>query len=116
MRYEPDHKTRTRERIVRNAARKLRAELRREGIAREVISRVQRMRKESGLAVSDRITLTVGGDEEVRAVIDAHGAWISEEVLATELVFASEAVHPGANLQSLELDGITAYVAITRNV
>jgi isoleucyl-tRNA synthetase len=40
-------------------------ELRAEGLAREVVSRVQRMRKEAGLAVSDRIRLAVAGDDEI---------------------------------------------------
>ena len=39
--------------------------LRREGIARELVSRVQRMRKEAGLAVSDRIHLGIAADPEI---------------------------------------------------
>ncbi len=88
-------------------------ELRREGQARELISRVQRMRKEAGLAVSDRIALSLSGDSELKAVIDEHRSWIADEVLATELVFDS----PGADMQgkqAIDLDGFTAYVAITR--
>ena len=84
--------------------------LRREGLARELISRVQRMRKETGLAVSDRIALVVGGGEEISAVIEAHGAWIAEEVLATELIFENGI----SEARTIDLDGITAYVAITR--
>src|SRR4029077_1673156 len=61
-----------------------------EGYARELISRVQRMRKEAGVAVSDRISLTVAGEAEVKDVIHAHGAWIADEVLATELVFVEQ--------------------------
>ena len=92
-------------------------ELRREGLARELISRVQRMRKESGFAVSDRIVLAVAGGADVREVIDAHGAWIAEEVLATELVFAGDGEDGTATsspMHAIDLDGITAYVAITR--
>jgi isoleucyl-tRNA synthetase len=89
-------------------------ELRLEGFARELISRVQRMRKESGFAVSDRIVLTVAGGDEVKAVVDTHGAWIAEEVLATELVFASEASAATKDMHAIDLDGITAHVAITR--
>ena len=88
-------------------------ELKREGYARELISRVQRMRKESGFAVSDRIALTVGGGSEVKAVLDVHGAWIAEEVLATTLVF-SERGEGDDHMHAIDLDGITAYVAITR--
>src|SRR6185437_546699 len=88
--------------------------LEREGRARELISRVQRMRKESGFAVSDRIVLSVAGGDEVRAIMDAHGAWISEEVLAAELVVTSDGDERPQDSQAIELDGITAYVAITR--
>jgi len=91
-------------------------ELKREGYARELISRVQRMRKESGYAVSDRILLTVAGGTEVQAVIDAHGAWIAEEVLATELrrVELGESDEAPRDMHAIDLDGITAHVAITR--
>jgi len=89
-------------------------ELKREGHAREIISRVQRMRKESGFAVSDRIVLKVAGDAEVKAVIDAHGAWISDEVLATELVFVEAGAAQTQQMFAIDLDGITAHVAITR--
>ncbi|HXT18303.1 MAG TPA: isoleucine--tRNA ligase [Gemmatimonadaceae bacterium] len=89
-------------------------ELKKEGYARELISRVQRMRKESGYAVSDRIVLTVAGGADVKAAIDAHGAWIADEVLATELVFAGDGAESITNGNAIDLDGITAHVAITR--
>ena len=93
-------------------------ELRLEGHARELISRVQRMRRESGLSVSDRITMQVAGAAGVHDVIDAYGAWIAEEVLATELRLVSDGGPDGhweeQDAQSIDLDGITATVAITR--
>jgi len=89
-------------------------ELKLEGHARELISRVQRMRKESGLLVSDRIALTVAGGEEVRAVIDAHGDRIADEVLATELVFKGSDEATRRSMHAIDLDGITAYAAINR--
>jgi isoleucyl-tRNA synthetase len=89
-------------------------QLKREGLAREVVSRVQRMRKEAGLAVSDRIVLTVSGAEEIRAVIDTHGEWIASEVLATELVFRDELTGRYDATQELDLDGVVARVAFTR--
>jgi isoleucyl-tRNA synthetase len=88
-------------------------ELKLEGYARELISRVQRMRKESGFAVSDRIAMTVGGGAEVKAVLDVHGAWIADEVLATSLEW-SERGEQVDQAHAIDLDGITAYVAITR--
>ena len=89
-------------------------ELKREGLARELVSRVQRMRKEAGLAVSDRIVLTVVGSDEVRSVLEAHGEWIASEVLATELVTEGELTGRYDAMQELDLDGVVARVAFTR--
>ena len=92
-------------------------ELAREGLAREVISRVQRMRKETGLAVSDRIRLWIGG---VGAVLDAardHRDWIADEVLAREITFGDE-VQASENMLarlSVDLDGIHADLALTKD-
>jgi isoleucyl-tRNA synthetase len=92
------------------------AELQLEGYARELISRVQRMRQESGLAVSDRIALTVAGPTEVEDVVRVHGAWIAEEVLAAELAFRGTAgtAEQGRDMHAIDLDGLPAFVAITR--
>ena len=72
-------------------------------------------RSESGFAVSDRIALTVGGGSEVKVVLDAHGAWIADEVLATTLEFSERGDgQTDDQTHAIDLDGITAYVAITR--
>ncbi len=94
-------------------------ELRLEGYARELISRVQRMRKEAGFAVSDRIVLTVAGGQEVQELMRAHGRWIADEVLAVQLVVhetTAADTHETTEATSVDLGGITARVAITRNV
>jgi isoleucyl-tRNA synthetase len=92
----------------------LTAELKAEGLARELVSRVQRMRKEAALAVSDRIVLTVAGGPEVREVVERHGPWIAAEVLAAELVAVDEISRNYDATQTVDLDGVTAYVAITK--
>jgi isoleucyl-tRNA synthetase len=57
-----------------------------EGMAREVVSRIQQMRREAGLAVTDRIrVLWSTQDEALAGAIAAHGRYISREVLATSL-------------------------------
>jgi isoleucyl-tRNA synthetase len=89
-------------------------DLKAEGLARELISRVQRMRKEAGLAVSDRIMLTIAGGQGVRDVLERHGQWIAAEVLAAELVVADELTGNYDATQAVDLDGVTAYVAITK--
>jgi len=68
--------------------------LRAEGLAREVVSRVQRLRKEAQLAVSDRITVAVAGDEELQGAVAAHREHIAQEVLAVRLLLGDEVGSP----------------------
>jgi isoleucyl-tRNA synthetase len=89
--------------------------LRREGTARELISRVQRMRKEAGLAVSDRIRLSVVADAPVLEAVKEHRDWIVDEVLATELLVGSELHGKSLARQSVDLDGIPADLALTKD-
>jgi isoleucyl-tRNA synthetase len=89
-------------------------ELKAEGLARELVSRVQRMRKEAGLAVSDRIVLTSKGGPVVHDVLERHGQWIAAEVLAAELVVTNELTGNYDATQTVDLDGVTAQVAITK--
>jgi isoleucyl-tRNA synthetase len=92
-------------------------ELRQEGMARELISRVQRMRKDAGLAVSDRIRLAIGGDAEVVEAAAAYREWIGSEVLATEVTVAGPPAEEGTMLarQRVELDGLHADLALTKD-
>ncbi len=62
-------------------------ELRREGLAREIVHAVQNARKEAGLDISDRIELTLGGDEELLAAAREHQPYIAAEVLATAVAY-----------------------------
>ena len=91
--------------------------LRAEGMAREVVSRVQRLRKEAGLAVSDRIRLAVAAPDEVQAALRAHEAWIAGEVLATEVAVASglEAGKVWQAQAEVDLDGPAARIALSRD-
>ncbi len=58
-------------------------ELRREGLAREVVRAVQNARKEAGLEVTDRIELGLGGDDELVAAAREHEDYLAGETLAT---------------------------------
>jgi isoleucyl-tRNA synthetase len=90
-------------------------ELRLEGLARELISRVQRMRKDAGLAVSDRILLAIGSaNAEIAAVVSKHGARIAGEVLATELRHDPDSLQDPLAAQVFDFDGVEARVALTR--
>lgn len=57
----------------------------REGWAREVVHAVQNARKAAGLAVEDRIALTLGGDGELLDAARAHEAYVAGEVLAVDV-------------------------------
>ena len=91
--------------------------LRSEGIARELVSRVQQMRKESGFLVSDRIRMVVAGEEGEELVEEAareHRARIADEVLAVRLEIGRGSGEADNAMQKVDLDGLTAYIAITR--
>ena len=90
-------------------------ELRLEGLAREVVSRIQRMRKDTGLAVSDRIIVAVAGWDELDAAVRAHHAWIAEEVLAREITVGDDAGKFNA-VDPIDIDGREARIAIERAV
>jgi isoleucyl-tRNA synthetase len=62
-------------------------ELRREGLAREVVHAVQSARKNAGLDVEDRISLTLTGDAELLAAAREHQEYVAGETLATSLDF-----------------------------
>ena len=60
-------------------------ELRLEGSAREVINRLQNLRKSAGLDVTERIRISYAGGEHLRRVFDAQGALVATETLADEV-------------------------------
>ena len=60
-------------------------ELRREGLAREVIRYVQAARKKAGLNIDDRIILSLTADDELAVAIEEHAEGIATETLAAEM-------------------------------
>ena len=63
-------------------------ELKNEGMARELINRIQNIRKESGFEITDRIRLTVAPNGETDAAIKAFGDLIKSQVLANSIAIA----------------------------
>jgi len=84
-------------------------ELRREGLAREVVHAVQAARKNAGLDVEDRIALSLAGDEDLLAAARAHEDYLTGETLATSLEF------DGAQdeAESAEIDGRRLSISVT---
>lgn len=84
-------------------------ELRRAGLAREVVRLVQDARKSAGLEVSDRITLWWAADGEVADALREHGPAVAQEVLATSI---SEGVPAGQDpVRTAEELGLTFALA-----
>ncbi len=67
---------------------KLTPELLMEGLAREIINKVNTMRRDLKLHVSDRITITIDTTERVKACLQLYQSYISHEVLAKKVVFS----------------------------
>ncbi|HET7604099.1 MAG TPA: isoleucine--tRNA ligase [Gemmatimonadales bacterium] len=87
--------------------------LRAEGLAREMVNRVQRLRKEAGLEYTSRIALYVDGDAAVLDALRPHAATIGEETLARRLDFGARAPKPDLE-QRVQLDDATLMVGLTR--
>jgi len=65
-------------------------ELLAEGLTREIVNKIQNLRKRSGLAVADRIRLVVSGPDHVRQVVGTHADHIRRETLAESLETAGD--------------------------
>ena len=87
--------------------------LRLEGLAREVVNRVQRIRKEAGYLYSDRISLWIDGDPSVLDAVRAHSGFIQGETLARGLEVGAQA--PASDLeQQVDIDGHAVVVGVQR--
>ena len=64
-------------------------ELKSEGIARELINRVQNLRKDSGLEVTDKIEITIDTTQLIQNAIQTNKEYVCNEVLATDVKFGS---------------------------
>ncbi|MBK8225685.1 MAG: isoleucine--tRNA ligase [Flavobacteriales bacterium] len=84
-------------------------ELLQEGIARELVSRIQGLRKESGFEVTDRVLLHIhaGGDERLARAVRSHAAYILAETLAItpeDQVLVPALPAEGAGIHEVEID------------
>ena len=62
-------------------------DLKSEGIARELVNRVQNLRKEKGLEVTDRISLALETNAVIQEAIEKNKRYVADEVLAAEISF-----------------------------
>ena len=85
-----------------------------EGQAREVVRRVQQLRKDAGLDISDRIALHLGESPLLRALLAQHGNYMLDEVLAVETVWTENSRKLPADRVEFDLDGEMVAVAVTK--
>jgi isoleucyl-tRNA synthetase len=81
----------------------------RRGLSREVVNRIQRLRKQLGLNVTDRVTVTFEAAPELRAAIEAHAVYIRSETLADALDAGT-----GPWLLEDDLDGLPLRLAVAK--
>lgn len=83
-------------------------ELIEEGLVREIISKVQTMRKDSGFEVTDKIVLKADGDDEVMEAFRRNEDQIAKEVLAAEVV----AGDPGSAAKEWNINGMKMNLSV----
>ena len=83
-----------------------------EGIARELINRIQNLRKSTGLEITDRISIVLEDRPEIHNAVLHCGEYIASQVLATSLELNAQM--SADNGQSIEMDGYNLTIQITK--
>ena len=84
-------------------------ELKNEGMARELVNRIQNIRKKSGLEITDRITVDIQPNEAATKAVESFGDYISRQVLADEIRLAEN------DGQAVEFDDFNLNIKITKS-
>ena len=87
-------------------------ELRREGVARELINRIQNIRKDSGFEVTDKIRVEIESKEIVSGAIEHFADYIASQTLATEVTASAQPA--GEVVVDSEIDEEPLKIAVTR--
>jgi isoleucyl-tRNA synthetase len=93
-------------------ATSLTPELADEGLAREVVHRLQTMRRSAGFEIADRIVTCYQGGEALRRVMQRFAAYVRQETLSLELVEGEPP--PGAHAETHTVDGQEVTLAVQR--
>jgi len=84
-----------------------------EGVARELVNRIQRLRKDSGLDITDRIELVIGGPDNIQRAADQYEDFICSETLALTVAISSH-VHEShiPHVQEVDIDGTSVSIGL----
>ena len=87
-------------------------DLRLEGIAREIINRIQNIRKSRDYDITDRINVVFVNNPDISEVVNKYGDYIARQVLAESIVTGD---YDNGSYEELDLDGYKVFVRITLN-
>ena len=87
-------------------------DLRDEGLARELVHRIQTMRRSADFQITDRIVTWYAGDERTARVMAQHGDYVRQETLSTELREGEP--DTGAYTEEAKLDGVVVKLGVKR--
>ena len=85
-------------------------ELKREGIARELVNRIQNIRKSSGFEITDKINIVLSKNPDTDGAVNEYNTYICNQVLANSLTLADEV----ADGIELNFDDFSLYVKVTK--
>ena len=85
-------------------------ELKREGIARELVNRIQNIRKSSGFEITDKINIVLSKNPDTDDAVNEYNTYICNQVLANSLTLADEV----ADGTELNFDDFSLYVKVTK--
>jgi isoleucyl-tRNA synthetase len=88
-------------------------DLRNEGIARELVNRIQNIRKESGFDVTDKITVLIEDNELIRESVKRHVSYISSQTLATGISVVPAVTDK--NAKEIDIDEVVVKISVRRD-
>ena len=86
-------------------------ELKKEGLARELVNRIQNLRKSSGFEITDKVNITLASSAEMDGAVEAYQEYIKSQVLANNLVVTAE---PISDATSLDFEDFTLAVKVEK--
>lgn len=89
-------------------------ELKAEGMARELVNRIQNIRKLSGFEITDKVNVRINGDDAVKKAIDVFGEYMASQVLADKLYFESVLTANVENTQAIDIDGLNVLLSVQK--
>ena len=84
-------------------------ELRSEGVAREIVKRIQAIRKESGLEITDRVNVTITDIPQIAQSVSTHSEYISAQVLANSITLGTP-----SDGQEVDFDEFKAVISVVK--